>query len=239
MDVEGYYQRYWQSGGGCTPGRLASDLESLYARYVSPNCNFLDVGCGDGRTSGPWLRERGCSYAGVDVSSTAVAQARSLGLDARLVTDAASLPFDDDEFDCAGCIEVLEHLFDPISTVREVHRVLRPDGVFIVTVPNAAYWRRRADLLIGHWNPLGDELSAQEPWRAPHIRFFSARLLGRMLRHAGFNDIQLSGHGGAVLGDIPYFRRYFRSDPRLYGRLRDRFPSLLAYTLSAVARKAS
>jgi hypothetical protein len=47
----------------------------------------------------------------------------------------------------------------PTITVAEIHRVLRPGGLLIATVPNIGFWRRRVDRF-GRWNAGGDDLGA-------------------------------------------------------------------------------
>src|SRR5437868_6804981 len=169
-----YYDAYWKSEGWITSPPLR--LIELFQEYVSPDDRLVDVGCGDGGTTGAWLNEHGASYVGVDISQNAVRMARERGLDARVIQDAGNLPFEDASFDIAVSVEVLEHLFEPQRAVREIRRVLRPEGLLIATVPNAAHWRNRLDLaLFGRWNPRGDHLSVSAPWRDPHIRFFTLR----------------------------------------------------------------
>jgi methionine biosynthesis protein MetW len=199
----------------------------------------LDVGCGDGRTSGLWLKQYGCDYVGVDISKNALQAAKRLGLEVTQIEDASCLPFSEASFDAAVCVEVLEHLFEPHHAAAEVLRVLKPGGVLIVTVPNVAYWRRRLDLAVfGRWNPLGDTLSVQQPWRDPHIRFFNPKTLRAMLASVGFHSIEVSGHGGTFLGDLPWIKRKLPakvvSPYIVFERL---MPSLLAYRLHAVAYK--
>jgi SAM-dependent methyltransferase len=164
-----------------------------------------------------------------------------LGLDSAKIPDATCLPFSDGSFDAAACIEVLEHLFEPQRAVSEVLRVLRPGGVLIVTVPNIAYWRWRLDLaLLGRWNPLGDTLAVREPWRDPHIRFFNPKTLRQMLVAAGFNPVEVRGHGGRFLGDLPWVGRKVRGligPSPMYRGMERLLPSLFAYRLHAVATK--
>jgi SAM-dependent methyltransferase len=186
------------------------------------------------------LRERGCRYVGVDVAETAIRQAQVSGLDAQLIKDASELPFEDESFDVALMVEVLEHLFAPHSAVAEIHRVLRPGGVLLVTVPNVAYWRRRVDLaLLGRWNPFGDDRSVEEPWRDPHIRFFNPGSMGRMLCQAGFVKVGVEGHGGAVLRDLPVVRRFWKGRPSAaYQAAEAWLPSLLGLRVGAFAVKS-
>ncbi len=237
-----YYDRYWSPGGYSPEGRLEPRVQQLLEDVTSPPDACLDYGCGNGCASGLWLRENAARYVGVDVSETAVKAARALGLDAILLSEGADLPFADGLFDLVVCVEVLEHLFDPLAAASEMVRVLKPGGTLLATVPNVAYWRQRADLaLLGRWNPYGDDLSVAEPWRDPHIRFFNARALRRMLQRAGFRDVEVSGHGGAILDELPGLRRFRRSGSgerasRAYRVLEGGYaPGLLGARLHALA----
>ena len=50
--------------------------------------------------------------------------------------DAAALPFDDSSVDAVVMLDVLEHLPEPRDALAEAHRVLRPDGVIVISVPH-------------------------------------------------------------------------------------------------------
>jgi methionine biosynthesis protein MetW len=241
VSVEAYYERYWSEEGFNPVRPVSSRLEKLLAGHLPRDGSCLDVGCGDGRSIGLLLRDCVGSYLGVDVSEAAVASSRELGLDARRISDAGELPFEDDSFDAVVCLEVLEHLFAPHEAAAEALRVLRPGGTYIATVPNVAYWRWRRDLAVaGTWNPFGDEDSVDAPWRDPHIRFFTVAAFERMLARVGFASIEVGGHEGEVLGTwrlsgvaraFPPVRR------RLYRRLDAALLPLLGLRLHAVARK--
>jgi SAM-dependent methyltransferase len=236
--VTDYYERYWNEGQ--PPHELGDQLRSVFERNIGAGYRCLDVGCGDGRKSGPWLAGHAGGYVGVDVSETAVAEARALGLDARTIEDAAALPFPDAEFDAVVCIEVLEHLFEPQHALAEIRRVLRPGGTAIATVPNVAYWRRRLELaFLGRWDPHGDDRSVNEPWRDPHLRFFNPRSLERLVVVAGLRPVEIGGFNGAFLYDLPTMGRRLqvRRASRVYRRLERLRPSLLGIGLYAVAVK--
>lgn len=104
-------------------------LPKIWRRY----CKVLDVGSGRG-----FLAEKMCSktelYVECDVSITALELNGNRGT--RINCDAESLPLRDDTFDVVVCAEVIEHLVDPQSCVREMSRVLSQGGVLVVTVPN-------------------------------------------------------------------------------------------------------
>jgi methionine biosynthesis protein MetW len=239
--VHRYYETYWSKDGFFPHGHIWPGLARLYRRNIGAGERVLDVGCGDGKTSGAWLLDRRCDYTGVDISANAVREAQQFGLRAIHITDASSLPFADGMFDVVVCIEVLEHLFAPQSALQEIRRVLRPGGRLIATVPNIAAWRWRLDMLVaGRWNPIGDERSAAEPWRDPHIRFFTTRSMRRLLRETGFEVITVGGHGGGFLLYLPYLRRFAGKESSLaYRQLEKVFPSLFAHRVHAVARRSS
>src|SRR5207244_3821228 len=79
---------------------------------------------------------------GCDVSEVAVVEACGrgvIGVCADLNTGA--LPYRSGAFDRATCLEVIEHVIDPLQLLRELHRVLRPAGRLILTTPNIRYFR--------------------------------------------------------------------------------------------------
>ena len=230
-----YYDRYWSADP--TPHyEPGHELAALLASNADPEDRVLDVGCGAGNSYARPIAERVASYKGVDASATAVELARCAGLDATVIDDAASLPFPDDDFDLAICIEVFEHLFEPHRAAAEIRRVLRPGGRLVASTPNSLYWRLRLDLLLGRWNPLGDELGGEQPWRDPHIRFFGPETLTRMLRSAGFGQVEAGAHGGRLLDHLTGRPTDF-GQSHLYRAVERRFPALLGATLHALAVK--
>lgn len=239
VSAHAYYDRYWTSVGFNPIGNGPfPELRAVLEERARPGDAWLDVGCGDARTSGLWLHERGCRYVGADISANAVRQAQALGLDARVVSDAAELPFEDNAFEGVLAVEVLEHVFEPQHAVQEFYRVLKPGGVLFVSLPNVAYWRRRLELLLlGRFDPLGDDLSIQQPWRDPHIRFFTPKTLRRMLTAAGY-EADVHGYGGAFLADTPKIGRVLkgRQSP-MYRWAQARLPNLLGRRIYAVAVK--
>lgn len=238
IEVRQYYDAYWADGPVAAISRgLADVLEA----HVAGSGQVLDVGCGDGSASGAWLAGRCGGYVGVDVSPAAVESARASGLDARTIDDAGELPFPGESFDAAICTEVLEHLFDPLGALAEIRRVLRPGGTVVVTVPNVANWRYRTDLaLFGRFNPRADSLSPTEPWRDPHLRFFTQAALGRMIARTGLEPVGLGGHSElGLLQGVPALRVLASSTAPgpISMRLGASLPRLFADRLHGIGRK--
>src|SRR2546421_735061 len=96
----------------------------------------LEIGCGIG-TDGLQFAKAGAVYTGIDLTEAAVDLARknfaSAGLRGEFrVADAERLDFADESFDIVYSHGVLHHTPDIYSAVREIHRVLKPDGRAIV-----------------------------------------------------------------------------------------------------------
>jgi ubiquinone/menaquinone biosynthesis C-methylase UbiE len=104
---------------------------------AAPGRRILDVGCGlgDDAATLAGLVATGGAVVGVDGSRAMIEEARrrhgaveGLSFD---VADAADLPFDDASFDACRIDRVLQHIADPAPVVREMARVLRPEGVLV------------------------------------------------------------------------------------------------------------
>jgi len=163
-------------------GRLktAKRLLDIVARVV-PSGRLLDLGCGAGilltAAVGRW------DGVGVELSQWAAEQARKrfgLNVVEGTLKEAA---FPSSLFDAVTMIDVIEHLPDPRDVVCEVHRVLRPSGVFFVLTPDIGAIVAR---LMGRW------------WwglRPAHLYYFSRQTLTALLEANGFNVIS-AGHYG-------------------------------------------
>jgi SAM-dependent methyltransferase len=104
-------------------------------RHFDPEARLLDVGCGTG-----WLADHFGDYTGVDGSAEAVKAAADRGRNVLLADLGGPLPFEDASFQAAVVKDLLEHVPDPVLTVREVHRVLEPGGLVFASSPDAQRW---------------------------------------------------------------------------------------------------
>ncbi len=97
----------------------------------------LDVGCGGGILF--YLAKDVKNGVGLDGSSKQIEFAKSINKNAVFVNSTATkLPFRDKSFDYVTCIEMIEHMSkeDSELMLKEIHRVLKDDGKFILTTPN-------------------------------------------------------------------------------------------------------
>jgi SAM-dependent methyltransferase len=153
----------------------------------------LDAGCGAGRTS-EWLVEQGAEVVGVDASPAMLRRARERvpGASFELADLAEPLAFEAGRFDVAVAGLVMHYLRDWAPTLRELRRVLRPDGAFVLSTHHPAadvelgesgdYFA--VELLHDRWT-LGDREHEVRFWHRPLSRMF------REIRDGGFRIDEL------------------------------------------------
>ena len=113
-----------------------------WARYrlaakLAAGKRVLDAGCGTGYGT-RLLKDAGASeITGIDVSPTAVAAARERCAEATLLEgDLTGTGLAPGSFDLITCFEVIEHLEAQAEVVNELHRLLAPEGVLLISSPN-------------------------------------------------------------------------------------------------------
>jgi 2-polyprenyl-3-methyl-5-hydroxy-6-metoxy-1,4-benzoquinol methylase len=118
-----------------------STLDELWAK-AAPG-SVLDVGCGEGVLTVEWAeRLDGRRIVGIDLDDPKLRaewEKRSRDNLEFRAEEATRLSFEDDEFDLAAAVEVLEHVPDPEATVAEMARVARRH--LLVSVPREPLWR--------------------------------------------------------------------------------------------------
>ena len=96
---------------------------------------LLDVGCGTGYLFELLLAQREAEYHGLDLSSEMLkmAEAKFNGSVALVEGSADRLPYADDSFDVVTCIQSFHHYPDPDKAMQEAFRVLKPEGLYILS----------------------------------------------------------------------------------------------------------
>ncbi|UCD74390.1 MAG: methyltransferase domain-containing protein [Phycisphaerales bacterium] len=141
---------HWKSYSEVEVYRRRADSLTQIVRDAAPKgtppARILDLGCGDGLFT-HLLARTGVQAIGVDAEAGAVAQAA-----ARTAEEAAggaypgpapefqtgrgeALPFDSDSLQTVAMLDVIEHLPNPVSVLREVQRVLLPGGLLVISTP--------------------------------------------------------------------------------------------------------
>jgi len=103
----------------------------------------LDVGCGAGLLAEP-LARLGAKVTGLDAAPEVIAVAREHANAGGLEIDyrVGAVEALDGTFDLVTCMEVIEHVADPAAFVHALARRLAPDGLLILSTPNATGWSK-------------------------------------------------------------------------------------------------
>jgi 2-polyprenyl-3-methyl-5-hydroxy-6-metoxy-1,4-benzoquinol methylase len=167
----------------------------------------FELGCGNGSVANA-LAQRGWDVTGVDPSKEGIAQANANYPQLRLFEGSAY----EDLASCYGrfpvvtSLEVVEHVYSPRRYAATLFELLELGGTAILSTPYHGYWKNLALAVTGQMDAHFTAL-----WDHGHIKFWSMKTLGTLLREAGFVGIRFER-----VGRIP----------------------ILAKSLIAVARKA-
>jgi SAM-dependent methyltransferase len=148
--------------------RFVLDFATRFAR-ARPGARILDFGCGAGHLVQE-IRAAGLDVAGADVyygGSRTRAEAEGSGLLGTLIREIRDgrLDFADSSFDLVVNNQVIEHVADLDVALREIHRVLKPDGTVLSIFPSRDVFREgHIGIPFSHWFPRGSRLRFYYTW---------------------------------------------------------------------------
>ncbi|MER8578395.1 class I SAM-dependent methyltransferase [Mesorhizobium sp. M1423] len=167
---------------------LLPAVDRIVAEFT-PN-NIFDLGCGNGSVA-KHLSNR-CVVTGIDPSISAVAIANQAYPDIKIESGSA---YDDlraqyGTFDMVLSLEVVEHLYDPRAFARNVYKLLNPGGTAVISTPYHGYMKNLALALTGQMDAHFWAL-----WDGGHIKFWSIRTLGILLKEVGLEVLRFERVG--------------------------------------------
>jgi SAM-dependent methyltransferase len=166
-------------------------------QYLPGQGKMIDVGCGTGTTLAV-ARTRGWEVEGVEPSAEFAAVASERHHIKVHVSSLDAISYPDGSFDFAVLAAVLEHVYEPVSLLAEVKRILRPSGVVYIEVPNelALLFRvaRTSHRIRGR--PWVVNLSPTfEPY---HVAGFSKRSLRAAFARVGLAELAMKARRGEI-----------------------------------------
>ena len=157
-------------------------LKETGAEFVppvqEPQPQALELGCGNGNFL-EILRDKGWHAQGLEPADAPVAAVRRKGFTVHHGVFGPAL-YEEHSLDAVFAWMVLEHLHDPPGTLREIHRILKPNGWLVLSVPNWGCWEPK--VLGRYW------YSLQLP---THLHQFTPRILRNTLAECGFEQIRV------------------------------------------------
>ena len=175
----------------------------------APGGVFIDVGCADGSdTVDLGAHIEAGQVIGLELADQFIGPARARGVDVRQVDLTERWPVEDASVDVVHSNQVIEHLAETDHFMREIRRVLKPDGYAVVSTNNLASWHNIFALLVG-WQPLpchvsdeavvGNPLAMEEQRYGEHIhrhlRIFTGLALRRLAAASGLRLDAETGSG--------------------------------------------
>ncbi|MBN2351697.1 MAG: methyltransferase domain-containing protein [Spirochaetales bacterium] len=155
-----------------------------------PGKTFLDVGCATGKLLDV-MQHLGFRVQGVEICAESARYGMAKRRIPVFIGPLEEAGFPDGSFSFVHFSHLIEHVPDPYSFLREVKRVLAPNGYAIITTPNIAGLQARL---------------FRSLWRSAipdHLFLFSKRTLPRLLERAGLEVLRLVTWGGLAVGTAP------------------------------------
>lgn len=179
----------------------------VYALYYLNPCRFkyfdhyipnwqhlkvLDLGCGGGFTC-EFLAQRGAQVFGIDPLHNCIDTAKRHAIDSKLDINyqqgfAENLPYSDNFFDVVVCVDVLEHVANLKKTIAEIHRTLKPNGLFCFDTVNRTFESRFVMIWLLE-NILQEIPKGMHDWQ----KFIQPKELTTLMQSKGLESIEIKG----------------------------------------------
>lgn len=204
----------------------------LLEKHQPSRGRLIDVGCGYGSFL-LTAKERGWEACGVDISKHAASVAsKKAGVEVKAGT-LEEAGFADAEFDAVALNDSLEHFADPNAQLRQVSRILKPDGALFLNTPNQdALLRVVADAMY-RMSAGAIAYPVRKLYHEFHLFYYSEETLTRLLKKHGLEIVELTRK------PIPFIKARGSHLERLIVRSFSLVEGLLdrEYEILAVARK--
>jgi SAM-dependent methyltransferase len=156
---------------------------------------ILDVGCGSG-TLGKIFTEKGHDVDGITISPDEYEIAKIYLNNTFIHNLETGLPdtIEAQTYDYVICSHVLEHIVYPSKLLGDILKVLKPEGILIVALPNIMHYKSRMKLAIGKFDYQDAGL-----WDYTHVKWYTFETAKKLFVEHGFS-IELA----MVTGDLPF-----------------------------------
>jgi 2-polyprenyl-3-methyl-5-hydroxy-6-metoxy-1,4-benzoquinol methylase len=180
--------------------RFGQERVALMARFLeTAKPRYLDVGCSTGFVVEA-ARDAGWEAVGSDLNPSAVEYGRSRGLDLRLIA-LEDADFEPASFDAVSLFDVLEHLLDPVRTLRACARLLKPGGIVFLYVPN---YDSASRLLMG--------ADAHFIWPTHHLNYYTPATIRDLMTREGLDTVYIATEGLDIVDYLWYRREMHGAD---------------------------
>ena len=177
---------------------------------VDTKAKIIDLGCADGEFALKIAKKaRTEEIFGAEFLEMPFLQAKARGIKVYRANLNENLPFENESFDVVHANQVLEHLPETDRFIKEVHRILRPNGYTVISTPNLASLHNIISLVLGKQpftahvsneiilgNSLDPKCGMLHASKGEvHMRIFTSEALKELFKYYGFNVERMIGVG--------------------------------------------
>jgi SAM-dependent methyltransferase len=186
---------------GRRPIRAA--LQLLKQTHAISNQDVAELGSGLGFNLEIFAGDS--RVVGIEGLSSAAESATGRGIPTIVADLARTVPLESERYDLVLCVDVLEHLLDPSHCVAEAHRILKPNGLLVVNVPNHFTLSGRLRITFGSGIDSVRFFPQHADWNYPHLRFFRyASIVDLLCR----GDFRIEEDWSGQFASIPLVNRF-------------------------------
>ena len=160
------------------------------SRFIPKAESLLDIGCGDG-TLEYFIKNRISKIYGVDNAIKSVKESKKYYFEIKLVDLNKTIPYKRNFFDVVTCLDVIEHIKDPNKLFKETYRVLKPNGLLLLSTPNIRFSDHIYKLLFQGIFPKTS--TDNNSYDGGHIHFFTFTDIRNLLLANRFKIIEYRG----------------------------------------------
>jgi 2-polyprenyl-3-methyl-5-hydroxy-6-metoxy-1,4-benzoquinol methylase len=177
-------------------------------RYIPENRTVLDVGGGFGAL-GEEFEKRGNKVCNLDASEYAIRESQKRISESYIadITNPDKLPpeINGRKFDVIVFADILEHIYDPFSSLVLFSQFLQEGGRVFISVPNIATWTTRIKILLGNF-----DYSDTGTLDRTHIRFFTKKSIKRLVTLAGYQIEQFDITPNFAKPFVPLLKKFIK-----------------------------
>lgn len=181
--LSAYYTKHHAEGNRLNFVFGGDERGNYFKNWIDIGKTVIDLGCRDGSLTKYFIE--GNSVVGVDIDQEALDICNDrVGIETIwLDLNNEELPFEDDHFDVVVAGEILEHIFFPDLFLKKIKRILKKNGIFVGSVPNAFRLKNRLKFLFG--KDFEDDKT--------HLHYYSLaslrKLLGKYFRNVEIKPV--------------------------------------------------
>lgn len=160
--------------------------QTIIIEKIKPNSSVLEFGCANGRLTKHLSKEKGCKLTIVEIDEESGKEASKYATECFLGNERGNIEKYywseiNQKFDYIVFADVLEHLYSPDKVLEQCKKVLKEDGLILISIPNVANYSIINQLLKGEFNYTEVGLLDNT-----HLRFFTKKTFKNMIEKIGY-----------------------------------------------------